>query len=322
MDNNLRKKIKEAIIKVTEAPEHKVSEDSNDASSKNALYSEREYDLLEEKIYNIIKTYHLDNESIPEDAKVLIIKDYLKNNVRIRDDYFYSFLGYIPEIPKDELKYRTAYSALFKGETMCAGYTEACRILLESVGIKTQTLVSKLPGTNKKLLHYVTLAQFSDGSAKVLDPEREASCERKGYDFQEYQNNMDFILPNENFCENKVGKSGVGILVDDFIQDAQRNRVGPQMFYLDRGDDGEILCYLVDRKSKYNPANNENYLQCQNLLKFLSTEKFMKFVQEENPVFVAHGPENAEFLLLVANQLEKENSEMLKSLKNQSQRGE
>lgn len=103
---------------------------------------------------------------------------------------------------------------------MC-GYTEASRILLETAGLETKTLLSKLPGRNKFLLHYVTAIKYDRGSGRdyyIMDPERERSCEEKGYDFKRYLMEMTFIKPEEYFYQHKIGSNGVGPRADEYLE--------------------------------------------------------------------------------------------------------
>ena len=155
-----------------------------------------------------------------DSEKIFKINEFLKNNVKVRKSYFDAFREEIPEIPQDELIYRTAFGALVLGEAMCAGYTEAARILLELSGLKTQTLLSKLPGKNKHLLHYVTAIKYDRGSGRdyyIMDPEREKSCEEKGFDFKRYLMEMIYIKPETYFFEHEVGKNGVGPNADEYL---------------------------------------------------------------------------------------------------------
>ena len=101
---------------------------------------------------------------------------------------------------------------------MCAGFAESTRLLLALFNIESYTLLAKLPGANKQLLHYLVIAVDDNNEFRILDPERQANCERKGYDFQKYLDQMTFILPDEHFAQNKVGKTGVGEKAMDFLQ--------------------------------------------------------------------------------------------------------
>ena len=183
------------------------------------FYTDEMIKELLEKVDEILSGFKVD-EHTTDQEKIDFVNDYIKKNVKIRREYFDAFVERIPEIPKSELIYRTAYSALCKGETMCAGYAEASRMLLECLGLKTKTLLSKLPGKDKQLLHYVVAIEYDKGSGRnhyVLDPERETSCEAKGYDFRRYLMGMTYILPDKYFYEQKVGKSGVGLKANDYL---------------------------------------------------------------------------------------------------------
>ena len=151
------------------------------------FYDEKMFNELIDKVDEIVD--ELDLFSGDDASKIEKVNNYFIKNVMVRNEYFEAFRGILPEIPKGELMYRTAYAALLKGEAMCAGITEAARILLEISGLETQTLLSKLPGNNKFLLHYVTAIKYDRGSGRdyyIMDPERERSCVGKGYDFRDY----------------------------------------------------------------------------------------------------------------------------------------
>lgn len=167
------------------------------------------------------------NEDVSEEEIIIAVNDYLKKNVTIRNEYFITQREVLAEFPVEELEYRTAYAALCKGQAMCAGYAEAARVLLESCGFRTHTLLSKLPGKGKQLLHYVTAVEYNAHGRKyfVFDPEREASCDRKGYDFREYLLRMTYIKPEEYFYSHKVGKNGLGPNADYYISTINPKRV-------------------------------------------------------------------------------------------------
>ena len=59
----------------------------------------------------------------------------------------------------------------------------------------------------------------------IFDPEREASCDRKGYDFREYLLNMTYIKPEEYFYTHKVWKTGLGPDADSYITHIKPARV-------------------------------------------------------------------------------------------------
>ena len=182
------------------------------------LYNENMFNELMDKDDEIVE--ELDLLQGDEASKIEKVNKFFIDNVKVRNQYFEAFREVIPEIPKSKLVYRTAYGALVKGEAMCAGFTEAARILLEIGGLETQTLLSKLPGHNKFLLHYVTAIKYDRGSGRdyyIMDPERERSCIEKGYDFREYLMQMTYIKPEEYFYQNKVGKNGVGPRADDYL---------------------------------------------------------------------------------------------------------
>lgn len=190
-----------------------------DKAHGKEFYTKELFEELTKKLDVIYDYLDLNNGS--DESKIDRINKYLMNNVKVRKEYFEAFQESIPQIPDSELIYRTGYAALIRGEAMCAGFTEAARMLLELSGLETKTLLSKLPGKNKYLLHYVTAIKYDRGSGRdyyIMDPEREKSCNDKGFDFRRYLMNMEYILPNEYFYENKVGINGVGPQAIEYLQ--------------------------------------------------------------------------------------------------------
>lgn len=180
------------------------------------VYEDYMIPALWKEIEKVMKKFGKDASEFQSTDIIRKINNYIKSNVSIRSQYF-SFMNGLEEFDTDELFFRTALAALQKHEAMCAGYTEATRCLLAVYGYKSYTLISKLPGANKQLLHYVCVVQNDDGKYVVLDPEREGACERKGYDFQKYLNGMTYIVPGNDFCNEKIGSTGVGIRASDYL---------------------------------------------------------------------------------------------------------
>jgi hypothetical protein len=190
----------------------------NDPAHGAEFYTEEMHQDLLYKIEEILDSLDI-NENTPEEDVIVAVNNYLKENVSIRHEYFYAFREVVNEFPQEELKYRTAYAALCEGQAMCAAYAEAARVLLESCGFRTHTLLSKLPGTNKQLLHYVTVVEYKAHGREhfVFDPEREKNCDSKGFDFREYLLKMTYIKPESYFYKNKIGPTGVGPKADYYI---------------------------------------------------------------------------------------------------------
>ena len=209
----------------------------SDPAHGQEFYDKSMLENLLKKIESILTELDV-NENTPRADAIKKINDYLKANVSIRDEYFIAQREIVTEFPTDELPYRTAYAALCKGQAMCAGFAEAARVLLECCNFNTHTLLSNLPGKNKVLLHYVTAIEYDEGSGRkyfIFDPEREASCDRKGYDFRNYLLNMTYIRPEEFFYKNKVGTNGLGPRADKYIE-----RIKPRMV-VGKNKVGEIL---------------------------------------------------------------------------------
>ena len=199
------------IIKIIEEPVH-----------GKEFYSRDMIQELESALDEITATLDI-NESSTQTEILEIINNYVKSTVSIRREYFDALSGLSDNFPKSEEIYRTAHAALTKNSAMCAGYAEATRILLSVYGIKSYTLISKLPETHKKLSHYVCVAEILDDNGKiihkVLDPERQSNCEKRGKIYQEYAEAMTYCIPNENWFENKVGPTGVGLEINEYLED-------------------------------------------------------------------------------------------------------
>ena len=187
-------------------------------------------------------------DNTPNDRIIEILNNYIKTNIVIRRKYFDAFSEIIEKFDINELVYRTAYGALLKKQAMCAGHTELLRLLLARYNIESKTIISKLPGENKKLLHYVTIAYFKDNNekiVKVLDPERESNCEKKGKDFEKYQKSMIYLPIKKPFINDIVGELGVGIPADEYIKTLDSkdikefNQVGEFLENLEDLDQGE-----------------------------------------------------------------------------------
>lgn len=231
------KVIQQIVARIISSKEHGIE-----------FYTKEMFIKLLKKVEELIERLSLDKGTDFE--KITKVNEYLKKNVVVRKSYFDAFREEIPEIPDSELIYRTAYGALILGEAMCAGFTEAARILLEVSGLKTKTLLSKLPGRNKYLLHYVTAIKYDKGAGRdyyIMDPEREFSCEQKGYDFKRYLMEMTYIVPEEYFFKHKVGKNGVGPCADEYLKTINpkhvlsKNKVD-ELFYEKKDEDINENC--------------------------------------------------------------------------------
>lgn len=198
----------EAILSIISEPVH-----------GSQFYNRTTLRALLDRVQEICEGLEIDENSDPEKI-ISIVNNYVKYNVSLKDSYFDAFCERSPKFDRDELPYRTAYGALVKKEAMCAGYTEAVRVLLSQYGIQSQTVLTKLPGKNKRLLHYVAIAEYEkDGETKyaVLDPERQANCEKKGMDYERYQANMIYAIPSPIFTDDVVGETGLGMQAEEYL---------------------------------------------------------------------------------------------------------
>ena len=207
------------------------------------FYTKETMKKLIEKVQEICTELEIYPDT-PQYRIIEIINNYIKCNVGLRKEYFDTFCERTDKFNQSELPYRTAYGALVKGEAMCAGYAEAERILLSQYGIDTHTLLSKLPGKNKRLLHYVVLARYKKGlndEYAVLDPERQMNCERKGMDYELYKSKMIYMLPTAIFTNNVIGTTGVGMEAEEYMSHIEVPRIqgtdGIEKIIGVRGDD-------------------------------------------------------------------------------------
>lgn len=305
MKNSLQKTI-EAINNVIYDPAHAMPDEG--AGTKNKLYTEETYWALVNKVSVMARKYHLGLEDIPDNIKLIIINDIVKTNVKVRHSYFDAFEERIPVISEDELPYRTAYGALVKGEAMCAGYAEACRIFCELSGIKSHTILSKLPGKNKHLLHYVTLATTADGESFILDPEREASCDKKGYDFDEYQKSMDFLTPTNLFFEQKVGDNGVGPDVAVYMQDSIKQENGSALFLIDNNNVAHLQTTDKENADDLDTTTSVHSTKCKPIDELMKSPKFNEYLRNHKAVFMVHGVENVGALSKIMDMAKSKNT--------------
>ncbi len=192
----LSSKQKQNILSIINEPAHECGE-----------YDDFRILGLFHEIEKVCTSFEDDELGLQSDDVIEKINNYVKANVHIRHQYF-TFMG-TGGFEEEEKYYRTAYAALCNHEAVCSGYAEVVRCLLAAYDIPSYTLITKLPGANKQLLHYVTVVE-DNGKYRVLDPEREGSCERKGYDFDRYLDGMTYIIPGEDFAVEKIGDTGVG----------------------------------------------------------------------------------------------------------------
>lgn len=181
------------------------------------LYDENMIQALIEELKKIVNKLQL---SIDDDKMLIMkkIEEYLQRNVTIRMEYFNFFDNKTKIVPLEELKYRTAYSALIKKNTTCYGYCEAVRILLLIFNIKSKTLLAKLPKEKYKMMHYTTAVRVGDNYI-IIDPERHNYCDYKRIDFLKYMRTVIYTIPNKQWGVEKLSNYGVGILANDYLND-------------------------------------------------------------------------------------------------------
>ena len=181
------------------------------------LYNRQNLNTLLNKIDFIALNMHID-QGLSQEEIVRKINDYVKQNVTFRRNYLDKFYGVVDKFDKKEFIYRTAYAALIKNEAVCSGYTEAIRILLAYYGIKSKTIIAKIPRRlHEASCHYLTAVFLDNGIIKLLDPERQQYCEKKNFDFQEYLEKLEFAIPNEICWKNKLINDGTGMFASEYL---------------------------------------------------------------------------------------------------------
>ena len=173
--------------------------------------------LCKKLIY--IKEKNLIGITEQDSQKIIIekINQFVREKVNVRREYFVGFKG------KQDFKYRTAYGALIHGSAICVGYAELTSILLEMYGICSYTMLATLPNRLEPAIHYFVVAEIQEIDGRTiyipLDPEREASRIRKGDSFERYKEKMLITYPNEKWCKNKLGQTGLGIPGKIYMQE-------------------------------------------------------------------------------------------------------
>lgn len=206
---------------LTQARVNRIKGVIRDPAHGDEFYTPKMLKELCKKIEEILSGVP-DLESFSRLQKIKWVEAFVKKNVSLRREYFDAMKGIVPQIPQKELQYRTAHGALVKGEAICVGFIEATRVLLESLDIETATLIAKLPEENKNLLHYVCCIEYDvneDRKHYIVDPEREKNKKGKGENFYEYLSRMTFILPDQRFYDNKVGRTGIGMTFSEYVKD-------------------------------------------------------------------------------------------------------
>lgn len=178
-------------------------------------------ELLKIKYRNLIRIN--DDDSVKQ--KCDKIKEYIINNgVNIRSEYFDDFKG------NEDYMYRTAYSALVKKNSICIGYSELSRILLNLYDIKSYTMVATLPYRIHPAIHYFNVVEYENEKGIIeyipFDVEREVSRRRKNDNLEEYFEKMTISYPTVKWENNKVGKSGLGIPGNEYMENAEHKYKG------------------------------------------------------------------------------------------------
>ena len=213
----LKEKVYKSIDKVLADELHSAS-----------YYTEQMKEDLADKITHLFNDndsplYHMDK--VDALTQIEMINEHLQHNVKLSLTYNNAYkmaqeqnINF--EDMKELLKYRTAAAALCEGESICTGYAEALRIILDTLDIKAKTYLALTPDPRptaplpfKPFFHYLTVATINsdDGRAIniVLDPERQS---KKGPSFRHYMHSVKIIeTPPKEFVTAPVGRGGLGI---------------------------------------------------------------------------------------------------------------
>ncbi len=181
------------------------------------FYSNEMLKKLFDQLIKIKKLLDIDDKSLED--KIFTIEQYIIENVEIRLQYFNAKIAKNISYLNNELKYRTAYSALVEGSSACYGYAEAIALLFSLYNIKVVTLLSKLPGKKYDSVHYTTIVKCSEtGIYYVIDPERKLYCKYKNRNFSEYLEEIIFIIPPNDWKKIKLDNFGTGMLASDLLK--------------------------------------------------------------------------------------------------------
>jgi len=117
---------------------------------------------------------------------------------------------------------RTAYGLLCSEQgANCIGFSETACILLNLYGLEAYPLIAKLLKPNQSAAcHYVTAVKDEQGNYQVIDAERLRSCEEpeKLWELTAYQCSIQYLFPDADFCQEKIGTYGLGPVFFEFIQ--------------------------------------------------------------------------------------------------------
>ncbi len=124
------------------------------------------------KLNKIISSFNFD-DTIDDIKKIIIINDYMKNNI-VFDKKYSAHLDPKKQIiiTKKLLKRRTAYNAFIYGKAACSGFAEGLRILLTYYNIKSETLLVAIPlkNINKEKYDILNKSYYYDFNSKLYYP--------------------------------------------------------------------------------------------------------------------------------------------------------
>lgn len=200
----LKKEKINKLIKIIQEPIHGIE-----------FYTKERLSMLFNELVNF-KNSNIVNSQMNNLEKAHTISNYIKLNVRFRRPYLAYLYGVATRFDNSELQYRTAYAALCKKEAMCAGYTEAVRLLLSLYDIDSYTILSYRNGL--PMFHYLAITKEKNNQYVILDPESAQYYETKHISYEKYFQDMNFILPTADFWNNKISTSGLGPIPKNFIE--------------------------------------------------------------------------------------------------------
>ncbi len=132
--------------------------------------------------------------------------------------------------PDERLAGRTAYGLLCTDDgSNCVGFAETCCLLLNLKGYEATPIISKLLKGNQVVCHYVAGVINEKGLIRVIDPERKRSCSEpeKQWSLTAYQASLLYTVPDEDFCREKIGPTGLGPKFFEFTSRDGKMAVSP-----------------------------------------------------------------------------------------------
>lgn len=186
-----------------------------DDSTGTPFYTEERLEILYQALEIMlekINELHTDLP-LPDRIETIIAEGLPEMPCQFSSYYSSGIDEHTTSFPDDRLPGRTAYGLLCTDDgANCIGFAETCCLLLNLTGHKATPIISKLLKGNQTACHYVTGVLDENGNLRIIDPERKRSCAEveKQWSLTAYQVNIRYAVPDEDFCREKIGATGLG----------------------------------------------------------------------------------------------------------------